>query len=144
MSRPYFKLESLPVAPKYFGFAELGSRLIEFVAGRIRNGDYTERGLARILDVSQPQLHNVLKGARPLRPDLADLLLRYFQISALDLAYAHELTTQIKIREASLGFDWNRAGEQIGSHVLPGREVPTKPAGRETTPARVRHDQMVS
>jgi hypothetical protein len=79
-----------------------------------------------------------------LRPDLADLLLRYFQITALDLAYAHELTAQITIREASLGFDWNRAGEQIGSHILPGREVPTKPAGRETASARVRQDQLVS
>jgi hypothetical protein len=144
MSRPYFELESLSGIPRFLGFAELGSRLIQFVASRIRNGDYTERGLARILDVSQPQLHNVLKGARPLRPDLADHMLRYFQISVLDLAYSSELTAQIAIRGVGQGFDWSQATEQIGGHILPGREVPAKPAGRETSCARPRQNRLVS
>ncbi|MFN7921706.1 MAG: helix-turn-helix transcriptional regulator [Bryobacteraceae bacterium] len=42
---------------------------------RIRNGHWTERGLARRLNVSQAHIHNVLKGARGLTPDLADALL---------------------------------------------------------------------
>lgn len=61
---------------------------------KIRNGEFTERGLARILGVSQPQLHNVLKGARPLKPEFADCLLRYFKIGVLDLVEARELSLQ--------------------------------------------------
>lgn len=144
MSRPYFDLESLPHSPKLLGFAEFGSRLIEFVASRIRNGDFTERGLARVLDVSQPQLHNVLKGARPLKPEFADVLLQYFQISLLDLAHWDELSAQVGIRESTLGFNWNERGEAPGNHILPRRGVLAKPVGRETSPARLRRDQLVS
>jgi hypothetical protein len=47
-------------------FEALLERLIFAVNARIKNGEYTERGLARILGISQPQMHNVLKGARTL------------------------------------------------------------------------------
>lgn len=136
MSRPYFTLESPNRSPKLFGFEELGCRLILFVVNRIRNGDYTERGLARILKVSQPQLHNVLKGARPLRPDLADALLRFFEINALDLALWDELTAQVAARESSLGFIWQEGREQTAGHILPRRGVPAKPFAYETSPSR--------
>jgi transcriptional regulator with XRE-family HTH domain len=66
-------------------FGVLQARLIVFVNNRIKNGDFTERGLARILGISQPQLHNVLKGARKLNPDLADRLLGKFGIDVRDL-----------------------------------------------------------
>lgn len=66
-------------------FGVLQARLIAFVNNRIKNGDFTERGLARILGISQPQLHNVLKGARKLNPDLADRLLGKFGIDVRDL-----------------------------------------------------------
>lgn len=42
---------------------------------RIRNGHWTERSLARRLRISQAHIHNVLKGARGLTPELADALL---------------------------------------------------------------------
>jgi|SRR5271166_5770897 len=64
--------------------------LIRFVTLRVRNGDCTERQLARLVGISQPQLHNVLKGARPLKQGLADALLRYFQIGLLDLLHECE------------------------------------------------------
>jgi len=60
-------------------------RLICFVSLQIRNGDCTQRQLAKLVGVSQPQLHNVLKGARPLKRELADALLAHFQISLIDL-----------------------------------------------------------
>lgn len=60
-------------------------RLICFVSLRIRNGDCTQRQLAKLVGVSQPQLHNVLKGVRPLKRELADALLAHFQISLIDL-----------------------------------------------------------
>lgn len=72
-----------------FGF--LKSRLIGYVNYRIRNGEYSERMLARIIGVSQPQLHNVLKGSRALSQDLADRLLRHFHIGCIDLLEPEEL-----------------------------------------------------
>lgn len=47
---------------------------------RVRNGEATERGMALRAGVSQPYLHNVLKGARQMSPDLADRLLREFNM----------------------------------------------------------------
>ena len=66
-------------------FELLQQRLIEFVNTRIRNGEFSERALARMLGVSQPQLHNVLKGARKLNISLADAFLSRLQISMADL-----------------------------------------------------------
>ena len=44
-----------------------------------------------MLSISQPQLHNVLKGARKLTPALADHLLCKFDMSVLDLLESDEL-----------------------------------------------------
>jgi transcriptional regulator with XRE-family HTH domain len=66
-------------------FDVIKNRLIRFVSLRIRNGDCTQRQLAKLVGVSQPQLHNVLKGARRLRRELADALLAHFEISLIDL-----------------------------------------------------------
>ena len=66
-------------------FRALQARLLAFVNAKIRNGEYSERGLAILLGVSQPHLHNVLKGERKLHAGLADILLEKFQISVTDL-----------------------------------------------------------
>ena len=66
-------------------FALLKQRLLQLTNRRIRNGEFTERGLARILGLSQPQVHNVLKGARRLSSDTADLLMSKLGVSLLDL-----------------------------------------------------------
>jgi hypothetical protein len=42
---------------------------------RVRNGEITERRLARMTGVSQPHVHNVLKGVRALSPALSDRVL---------------------------------------------------------------------
>jgi hypothetical protein len=47
-----------------------------------------------LIGVSQPQLHNVLKGARKLHLPLADALLDYFQISLFDLFTNEELLSR--------------------------------------------------
>ena len=80
-----------PSSVQKITFALLQSRLIDLVNGRIRNGEYTERGLARIVGVSQPQLHNVLKGARRLNPDLADKMLVKLGLTTLQLLKITEL-----------------------------------------------------
>lgn len=93
MPAPYFSSKSL----RPLGFHDLQFRLISFVVAKIRNGEFTERGLARMLGVSQPHLHNVLKGARPLKPEFADCLLEHFGIGVLDLIESQEWTAPRKL-----------------------------------------------
>jgi transcriptional regulator with XRE-family HTH domain len=56
-------------------FAQLETRLLGHLRHRIRNGEITERSLARITGISQPHLHNVLKGKRSLSTEKADRIL---------------------------------------------------------------------
>jgi plasmid maintenance system antidote protein VapI len=84
-------------------FEELLARFRDHVNGRIRNGECTERGLARILGISQPQVHNVLKGARKLQPRFADRFLTKFGISILDLLQDSELYAEIERRKGQRG-----------------------------------------
>lgn len=69
----------------YVIFRDLLNQCREQVRLRIRNGHATERGLALRAGVSQPHLHNVLKGIRPLSPDLADRLIAQLGITLADL-----------------------------------------------------------
>ena len=48
------------------GLAELRGRLVLRLRDMVRNGELTERALARTTGVSQPHIHNVLKGKREL------------------------------------------------------------------------------
>jgi plasmid maintenance system antidote protein VapI len=66
-------------------FARVSASLQEYARELVRNGDFTERGLARFLGVSQPHIHNVLKGARPLTPELFDTMLKRLDLDLLDL-----------------------------------------------------------
>jgi plasmid maintenance system antidote protein VapI len=105
-------------------FGVLQSRLLAFVNARIHNGEYTERGLARVLGISQSQLHNVLKGARQLHRGLADRLLIKFGITALDLLCEHEMEEGLRLRLAAPNIQY--AAEFISR----------KPAGSESTVSR--------
>jgi hypothetical protein len=100
MPGPYFGLESFSALT----FHDLQGRLIAFVVTKIRNGEFTERRLARLLGVSQPQLHNVLKGVRALKPDLADRLLHRFEICVLDLVGYMELSAHLGRRSSVEGW----------------------------------------
>lgn len=51
----------------------------------------TERGIARITGVSQPHIHNVLKGKRLLSTVTADAILRELRLDLLDLVERREL-----------------------------------------------------
>ena len=72
-------------------FYELQQCLLQELRQRVRSGAATERGLARLSGISQPHLHNVLKGKRLLSMDKADDLLRYLQIDILQLIPPKEL-----------------------------------------------------
>src|SRR5512145_3561805 len=72
-------------------FQELQARLVATLKARLHNGELTERRLARLTGISQPHMHNVLKGARILSPDAADRVLKCLRLSVLDLITVPEL-----------------------------------------------------
>jgi hypothetical protein len=61
-------------------FQDARLRLLDYVRDQVRNGELTERGFARLIGISQPHAHNVLKGVRTLSPEIFDLILKYLAI----------------------------------------------------------------
>src|SRR6476659_3279836 len=80
------------------GFDTLRARLIDQLRLRIRNGEITERSLARKTGISQPHLHNLLKGIRALNAGRGDQLLAKLSLSALDLFDVEELRFALTVR----------------------------------------------
>jgi hypothetical protein len=76
-------------------FADFQNSLVESLRARVRNGEITERSLARLVGVSQPHMHNVLKGARMLSPELGDQVLTHLHLSLLDLVDKDVLARRI-------------------------------------------------
>jgi transcriptional regulator with XRE-family HTH domain len=72
-------------------FNDLHQLLLEELRQRVRSGAATERGLARLSGISQPHLHNVLKGKRKLSLRKADGVLHRLQIDLLQLIELEEL-----------------------------------------------------
>jgi AraC-like DNA-binding protein len=66
-------------------FHELHDRLIHYLNQRVQRGELTERGVAQRAGISQPHLHNVLKGRRLLSWQTADSLLRELRLDLFDL-----------------------------------------------------------
>jgi hypothetical protein len=71
-------------------FQQLHGRLVDHLQRRVRNGEMTERGLSRLTGVSQPHIHNVLKGKRLFSLSSADGILRQLRLDVLDLLEPHE------------------------------------------------------
>jgi hypothetical protein len=104
-----------PIVP--MTFATLQRRMLVRVRGLLANGELTERGLARMVGVSQPHIHNVLKGVRVLTSDIGDLLIGALGFSLLELAEPHELGTVLEGRREPGG-----ASRQV--RVAPGKLSP--------------------
>jgi transcriptional regulator with XRE-family HTH domain len=81
-------------------FRDAQLRLLAYVRNRIHNGELTERGFARMLGVSQPHVHNVLKGVRTLSIEISDSILNIFHLSILDLASAEDVEHDVERRTA--------------------------------------------
>ena len=73
-------------------FERLLQRLVVHLRERVHSGEVTERSLARLTGVSQPHLHNVLKGKRLLSCAMADQILRRLHLDLLDLIEPEERT----------------------------------------------------
>jgi hypothetical protein len=64
---------------------DLQQRFVALLRNRVRNGELTERGLARMVGVSQPHMHNVLHGKRSFSIETTDNMMRQLRVDALDL-----------------------------------------------------------
>jgi transcriptional regulator with XRE-family HTH domain len=71
-------------------FQVLERRFIEHLKQRIRSGELTERRLARLAGISQPHVHNVLKGKRIFSMAMADTILHVLRLDLLDLIEPEE------------------------------------------------------
>jgi hypothetical protein len=72
---------------------DLHDRLVASLRSRLRNGELSERRLALITGISQPHMHNVLKGVRFLSTRACDQILRALRMSAADLMGTQEVAT---------------------------------------------------
>lgn len=110
----------MPHAPDRVTFALIRNRLLDAVRHRLRNGDFTERGLARAVGISQPHIHNVLKGVKILTPNVGDLLIAGLDLSLIELLGAEELGEALLAKQARC----------LGIHSVPllvGRLGPDEP-----------------
>ena len=80
-------------------FETLQRRLLARVKTYVRNGDLTERGLARMIGISQPHMHHILKGVRTLSIENADRILRRLDLTVLDLIEG--LASPLKVSEVT-------------------------------------------
>jgi transcriptional regulator with XRE-family HTH domain len=84
-------------------FGELHQRLVAALRARVRNGELSERRLAHLTGISQPHVHNVLKGARTLSPRMADRILRRLDLNLLDLIGQERPYVEVPVLDGWLG-----------------------------------------
>jgi Cro/C1-type HTH DNA-binding domain len=71
-------------------FHDLHGALIHHLNQSVQSGEITERGLARRTGISQPHIHNTLKGKRLFSWKNADAILRELDLDLLDLINSSE------------------------------------------------------
>lgn len=64
---------------------QMQQRLLVLLNEKVRRGEMSQRRLARLTGFTQPHIHNVLKGARAMNPNLADAVLQCLNLSVSDL-----------------------------------------------------------
>lgn len=107
-------------SPSGPGFEKLLQRLVRRLAALMTNGEYTERGLARLVGVSQPHLHHILSGKRSLTPHIADAILASLGWELGDLIPSEELDRMLLARRSP-------AGKRVRIPLLAGRIGPSFP-----------------
>ncbi len=112
-------------------FQDAQLKLLAYVRSQIRNGELTERGFARSVGISQPHVHNVLKGVRNLSPEFFDLALKYFHLDMLDLLPLPELEAHLCSRRAPRRF---AEVPFLNAPVGPGMSWPTALSPRQKFP----------
>ena len=101
-------------------FEDFQTMLVASLQARVRNGEFTERGLARMVGVSQPHIHNILKGVRVLSTDIGDQILQRLNLSLFDLLDPDHAAKVLNFNvSAGTQYSWVR--------VLEGRLGPSHP-----------------
>ena len=113
-------------------FDDFQKMLVASLRARVRNGEFTERGLAKAVGVSQPHVHNILKGVRILSPDIGDQILQKLNLSLFDLLDPNDAAR-------ALNFSTSPANQYSWVRVLDGRlgpyyPWPTEPSSSERFP----------
>jgi hypothetical protein len=65
--------------------SDLQERFVDLLRKRIRNGEFTGRGLARLVGVSQPHMHNMLRGRRRFSAEVVEDLMCRLRVDARSL-----------------------------------------------------------
>lgn len=107
----------------------LQRRLLDQIRLRLSNGELTERRLARMAGISQPHMHNVLKGVRALTPEVADLLLASLGLSMLDMIAPEE--ARALLESQCWGHDAAFLAPVANEPVGPGHPFPSFTEARE-------------
>lgn len=110
-------------------FSMLQDRLVAHLRSRVRGGELTERSAARLTGVSQPHLHNVLKGTRLLSTDMADQVLRSLKLCIFDLLEPDEFRDYHERAETR-----HRTVPVLAGRLGPGRPFPTSEHSWERCP----------
>jgi hypothetical protein len=122
-------------------FSDVRSSLIAVLRARVRNGELTERGLARLVGVSQPHIHNVLKGVRLLSPELGDQILQQLRISLLDLIAREQIEAHFNFAAPVGGYVY--VPLLVGS-IGPGWPWPTAVSENDRLPFPPSHVSLVA
>ena len=78
-------LRNHPASTSTPDLADCYQLLLGRLKTKIQNGEITERGLARASGISQPHIHNGLKGLRQFSFPLTSALMRAAKLSVYDL-----------------------------------------------------------
>jgi hypothetical protein len=113
-------------------FKELQIRLVTLLQSRLRNGELSERRMAHLTGISQPHMHNVLKGVRTLSPRAADRILRTFQLTVLDLLLPEDAPAGLCTRCG--GPDRFAEVPVLAAWLGPGLPLPREPTSLESLP----------
>ena len=105
-------------------FEDLRKRLTAALRNRVRNGELSERRLAILTGISQPHVHNVLKGARILSSNASDQVLCSMGMSVLHLLHREDMP-------ANFCSNCSRAARYVEVPVLEGWLGPCLPLPRQ-------------
>ena len=75
----------IPTGYQKMTIRHMQQRLLVLLNEKVRRGEMSQRRLARLTGFTQPHIHNVLKGARAMNPNLADAVLQCLNLSVSDL-----------------------------------------------------------
>jgi len=83
-------------------FRDLQDQLIGIARFRVRSGELTERGLARLSGISQPHMHHVLNNLRLLSTEATDRLMKALDLSVPDVLWSSATEPRTGVRSIPL------------------------------------------